>query len=74
MNQIIKNPVHLALILYLTIVSSIIYLKPKLFFDKEGNIKCTGCGDHKYKTIFSLPIFIVLISIIIYFIIIYYYN
>ena len=59
------NPLYVSLLIYGIIIAVIVYTKPLLLFDEEGNIKCTGCGSN--KSIFSLPIIIVFMSIIIYF-------
>jgi len=61
------NPLHITLTIYTIVVSLILYIKPKLLFDKDGNIKCTGCGSN--KSIFSFPMIIVFISILIYFLV-----
>ena len=45
----------------------IIYTKPAIFFDNNGKLKETGCGEG--KIIFSLPMALVLSSIFVYFII-----
>jgi hypothetical protein len=45
----------------------IIYTKPSIFFNDEGKMKETGCGED--KVIFSLPMALVVSSIFIYFII-----
>ena len=59
------NPLYASLIIYAIIVASILHIKPLFLFDKNGNIKCTGFGCK--KSLFSFPIFIVLLSIITYF-------
>jgi hypothetical protein len=43
----------------------ILYTRPSLFFDKNGRMKKTGCGEG--KIIFSLPMLLVSSSIFIYF-------
>ena len=65
--QIFQNPLYMSILLYIFIVILIIYTKPPIFFDKNGNMKETGCGDN--KVIFSLPMALVISSIFIYFII-----
>ncbi len=65
--KIIVNPLYTTLFIYGIIVALILYFKPPMLFDTEGNIKCTGFGCK--KSLFSFPVFIVLLSIIIYFII-----
>jgi len=59
------TPLYTTLLIYGIIVSLIVYIKPRLLFDGEGNIKCTGCGNN--KSIFSFPIIVVFISILTYF-------
>ena len=65
-------PLYLTLFIYALVIFIILYKKPKILFDNQGNIKCTGFGCN--KTLLSFPIFIVLFSIITYFVIIYLYN
>ena len=67
-----NKAVNLALIIYTILVFTIVLIKPKIFFDKNGDMKCTGCGDNKLKSIFSFPVFIVLSSMFIYFTISYF--
>ena len=43
----LKNPVYLSIVIYILGIVAILYLKPKIFFDKQGNLKCTGCGNNK---------------------------
>ena len=61
------NPLYTSLIIYAFIVALLLHLKPSFLFDKNGNVKCTGFGCN--KSIFSFPVFIVLLSILIYFLI-----
>jgi len=63
--QIFQNPLYISLLLYIIIMILVFYSKPRIFFDKNGKIKSTGCGTG--KVIFSFPMFIVISSILIYF-------
>lgn len=65
--QIFQNPLYMSILLYVFIVILILYTKPHIFFDKQGKMKETGCGEG--KVIFSLPMALVVTSIFIYFII-----
>lgn len=65
--ELFKNPLYMSMLIYIFVVILILYTKPKIFFDKNGKMKNTGCGDG--HVIFSLPMCIVIISIFIYFII-----
>lgn len=64
--EIFKSPLYMAIIVYIFTVVAIIYIKPKIFFHDNGNLKETGCGEN--KIIFSFPMFLVIFSIIIYFV------
>lgn len=70
--MLFNKAVNLALIIYIILVAVIVSTKPKVFFNEKGDMKCTGCGDNKLKSIFSFPVFVVLSSIFIYFIISYF--
>ena len=65
--EVFKNPLYMSIILYIFIVIVIIYTKPRVFFNKYGKMKETGCGEG--KVIFSLPMCLVISSIFIYFIV-----
>ena len=65
--EILQNPLYMSILIYIFIVVVIIYTKPAIFFNNNGKMKETGCGDG--KVIFSLPMALVVYSILIYFII-----
>lgn len=65
--EIFQNPLYMSILIYIFIVVVIIYTKPAIFFNNEGKMKETGCGEG--KVIFSLPMALVVSSIFIYFII-----
>ena len=65
--EIFQNPLYMSILIYIFIVVVIIYTKPTIFFDNNGKLKETGCGEG--KIIFSLPMALVLSSIFVYFII-----
>ena len=65
--EIFQNPLYMSILIYIFIVVVIIYTKPAIFFNNEGKMKETGCGEG--KVIFSLPMALVIFSIFIYFII-----
>jgi len=63
--EVVKNPLYMSILIYIFIVVLIIYIRPSIFFDKNGHMKDTGCGDD--RVIFSLPMCLVVSSIFIYF-------
>jgi hypothetical protein len=65
--ELFQNPLYVSILLYILVITIILYTKPTMFFDHNGNMKKTGCGEN--KVIFSLPMFIVVFSIVIYFLI-----
>jgi hypothetical protein len=65
--EIFQNPLYMSILMYIFVVVIIIYTKPAIFFNNEGKMKETGCGEG--KVIFSLPMALVISSIFIYFII-----
>ena len=65
--EIFQNPLYMSILIYIFVVVVIIYTKPAIFFNNNGEMKETGCGDG--KLIFSLPMALVISSIFIYFII-----
>lgn len=65
--EIFQNPLYMSILIYIFIVVVIIYTKPAIFFNDNGKMKETGCGEG--KVIFSLPMALVVSSIFIYFII-----
>jgi hypothetical protein len=65
--EIFQNPLYMSILIYIFIVIVIIYTKPAIFFNDNGKLKETGCGEG--KVIFSLPMALVVSSIFIYFII-----
>ena len=65
-----KNPLYISIVVYVLSIVLILHNKPKIFFNKDGQMKQTGCGGNN-KTIFSFPMYIVVSSIIIYFLVCY---
>ena len=65
--EIFQNPLYMSILQYIFIVIVLIHTKPAIFFDKNGKMKDTGCGEG--KVIFSLPMALVILSIFVYFII-----
>lgn len=57
----INNEIKLTLALYLFSVSVILYLKPPVFFNKEGKLKEFGIGEE--KTLYPLWMIFMLSSI-----------
>lgn len=51
-----------SILFYLLVVMLLIVSKPKFMFDKSGKLKPFGVGNS--KTIFSLGVFIVILSIL----------
>ena len=65
------NPLYISLTIYLIIVGLLVYFKPLVFFDENGNVRKTGFT--KNRTIFSFNLLLVFISIIIYFFITFFF-
>ena len=70
MNTIYMKSLHLSLVVYSIIIGLILYIKPTVLFKNDNELKYTGFG--KNKTLFSFPIFVIVISILIYFTITYF--
>ena len=64
----IENSLTISIVLYLFLISLIIYFKPKLIFNENGNIKKFGTGGKK-KTIYPLWLIVLIMSIVSYYII-----
>jgi len=60
----INNPIQKAIIFYLIIMIAIVYIKPKLLYDENNNIKQFGFGSN--QTIFSLYMVGIILPIILY--------
>jgi len=65
--KLFQNPLYISILLYIFIVILVLYTKPHIFFNKDGTMKETGCGEG--KVVFSLPMALVISSIFIYFMI-----
>ena len=63
----LDNPLTSAVLLYLLLISFIIYKKPRLAFTSNGNIKKFGIG--KKKTIYPLWLIVIMISVVSYYVI-----
>ena len=63
----IENSLTISIILYLFLISLVIYLKPKLIFTEDGDIKKFGTGNR--KTIYPLWLIVLITSIISFYII-----
>jgi hypothetical protein len=61
-----NNPVLNAIVLYLLIVFIILYIKPAIFYDNEGNLKNYGLDTINNKTLFPLPIMLGLLAVLTY--------
>lgn len=62
-----NTPLIKTLVIYIIINLLLFIFKPKLLFTNDGKIKSFGCDNN--KTILSLPLLTISISIIFYFII-----
>ena len=58
----IENYLTLSIIIYLVLISIVIYNKPSLIFDNNGNIKKFGLG--KKKTIYPLWLVVIVLSVL----------
>ena len=63
----IENSLTVSIVLYLFLISIIIYLKPNLIFNNNGDIKKFGTGQK--KTIYPLWLIVIITSIISFYII-----
>jgi len=61
----IENSVTIAIILYLFLISLVVYYKPRIIFTQESRIKRFGTG--KNKTIFPLWLVAIVLSILSYY-------
>ena len=52
--------------LYLIIVGAIVFLNPKLLYDKQGKVKIFGMGDN--KTLFPLWLIIFVVAVLCYYV------
>ncbi len=64
------NPLFNSIIVYIIIISLLIYNKPKIIYDKKTK-KFKQFGMTEGKSILSLPILVILISIVTYIIFFY---
>jgi len=63
----IENSLTVSIVLYLFLISLVIYLKPKLIFTEDGDIKKFGTGQK--KTIYPLWLIVIITSVISFYII-----
>jgi hypothetical protein len=61
-----NEPVQNAIIIYILCVFIVLYTRPSMFYDENGNIKIYGLDVKNNKTIFPFPVFLVILSIFIY--------
>jgi hypothetical protein len=61
-----NKPLINAIVIYLLIVFVIIYLKPAIFFDSNHGLKNYGLDISKGKTLFPLPVMLIVIAIFTY--------
>jgi hypothetical protein len=64
--MIVNKRLQVALLLYLIVIGSIIFINPTFMYDKEGKIKIFGIGDN--KTLFPLWLIIFVIAVLCYYI------
>ena len=65
-----KNYISLAIIIFLLIFVSFIYIKPHFLFNKKGTIRNFGLGKRN-STILPIWLFVIITAIIAYLIILY---
>lgn len=63
--KFVNNRVQYSVLAYVLLVSLIVIAKPPVFFDTNGNVKPFGIGED--KTIFSLGVLIVSMSILVFY-------
>ncbi len=59
--------VQLALLVYLVLITGLLYLKPSLFYNKDGSLKQFGTGGGD-KTLAPLWLVILLLAILSYYV------
>ena len=60
------NVLYNAIFIYLLINLIIIYVKPAIFYDSNNVLKKYGINLHANKTLFPLPLMLVLLAIFVY--------
>ena len=66
----IENNIAIAVILYLLLISIIIYLKPRIIFTKDSRIKRFGTGQN--KTLYPFWLVAIIIGILSYYLVLMY--
>ena len=70
MNFISDNTIKISVIVYIIIVTVLVYLKPDIFYVnnqvESKKLKIFGTGSRKHKTIFPLWFALIILAIIIY--------
>lgn len=64
--KFLNNRVQYSILAYVLLISLIVIAKPPVLFDTKGNVKPFGIGEH--KTIFSLGVLTVTLSIVVFYI------
>lgn len=64
--KFVNNRVQYSILAYVLLVSLIVVSKPPILFDKNGEVKPFGIGEN--KTIFSLGVLVVSLSILVFYI------
>jgi hypothetical protein len=59
--------VQLALLVYLVLITGLLYMRPSIFYNKDGSLKQFGTGG-KGKTLIPLWLVILLLAILSYYI------
>ena len=63
--SIINSPIKNAIILYLILITIILYFKPTIIFDVNGNLRVFGLSSD--KTVFSFCVISIFLAIISYY-------
>ena len=68
-----ENTIKITIILYLIIVTSILYVKPDMFYVNNNisskKYKSFGTGSRKNKTVFPIWFVLLIIAIVLYFLV-----
>ena len=61
----IQTPVQNTLFLYMTLILTLLFIKPTFLFNENGKLKPFGCGNG--KSLVNFPVFVIGCAILIYF-------
>jgi hypothetical protein len=68
---IIDNNIRITIVIYVFIMLTVIYFKPSLSYDENGNLKQFGIRDNKSNTIFPLWIIAIITAVFSYYLVLF---